>query len=84
MLERNIVELARPVARRARGRRAARRSTSRCPARDGVEHIAQVDSRHFLGAGQWLGRSVDYHCTAVGKVFMAFGRAPSRPGRCGR
>ena len=45
------------------------------PARHGVEHIAQVESRHFLGAGQWLGRSVDYHCTAVGKVFMAFGRA---------
>ena len=25
--------------------------------------------------GQWLGRTVDYHCTAVGKVFLAFGRA---------
>ena len=41
----------------------------------GVEHLAQVDSRHFLGAGQWLGRQVGFHTTAVGKVFMAFGRA---------
>jgi IclR family acetate operon transcriptional repressor len=44
-------------------------------ARHGVEHIAQVDSSHFLGAGHWVGRSVEYHCTAVGKVLMAFGRA---------
>ena len=44
------------------------------PGLAGVEHLAQVDSTHFLGAGQWVGRSVDYHCTAVGKVFLAFGR----------
>jgi IclR family transcriptional regulator, acetate operon repressor len=44
--------------------------------RDGVEHVAQVESRHFLGVGQWLGRAVEYHCTANGKVFLAFGRAP--------
>jgi IclR family transcriptional regulator, acetate operon repressor len=47
----------------------------------GVEHLAQVESRHFLGTGQWVGRRVPYHCTAVGKVLMAFGgvRAPSAP-----
>ena len=45
------------------------------PGPDGVEHIAQVDSRHFLGAGQWLGRSVGYEHSANGKVFAAFGRA---------
>ena len=39
----------------------------------GVEHIAQVDSRHFLGTGQWIGRSVPYDRTAVGKVFLAHG-----------
>jgi IclR family acetate operon transcriptional repressor len=38
----------------------------------GVEHIAEVESRHFLGAGQWVGRRVPYHCTAVGKVLLAF------------
>jgi IclR family transcriptional regulator, acetate operon repressor len=41
----------------------------------GVEHIAQVESTHFLGAGQWVGRRVPYHCTAVGKVLVAFGAA---------
>jgi IclR family transcriptional regulator, acetate operon repressor len=41
----------------------------------GVEHIAQVESRHFLGTGQWVGRRVPYHCTAVGKVLVAFGAA---------
>jgi DNA-binding IclR family transcriptional regulator len=76
MLERNVVELARPtldVLAEASGETI----NLAVPARHGVEHVAQVDSRHFLGTGQWLGRSVDYHCTAVGKVFMAFGRAPT-------
>jgi IclR family transcriptional regulator, acetate operon repressor len=41
----------------------------------GVEHLAQVESRHFLGTGQWVGRRVPYDCTAVGKVFLAFGTA---------
>jgi IclR family acetate operon transcriptional repressor len=41
----------------------------------GVEHVAQVESRHFLGTGQWIGRRVPYHCTAVGKVLVAFGAA---------
>jgi DNA-binding IclR family transcriptional regulator len=41
----------------------------------GVEHLAQVESRHFLGTGQWIGRRVPYHCTAVGKVLIAFGGA---------
>jgi IclR family acetate operon transcriptional repressor len=41
----------------------------------GVEHIAQVDSRHFLGSGQWIGRTVPYERTAVGKVLVAHGAA---------
>jgi IclR family transcriptional regulator, acetate operon repressor len=43
------------------------------PGPTGVEHIAQVDSRHFLGTGQWIGRSVPYDRTAVGKIFLAHG-----------
>ena len=50
----------------------------------GVEHLAQVESRHFLGAGQWVGRTVDYHTTAVGKVLVAFGAAELPPGRLRR
>jgi IclR family transcriptional regulator, acetate operon repressor len=45
----------------------------------GVEHLAQVESRHFLGTGQWVGRRVPFHCTAVGKVLMAFGGADPGP-----
>jgi len=74
MLERNMVELARPsldLLAEASGETI----NLAVPAGHGVEHVAQVDSRHFLGTGQWLGRLVDYHCTAVGKVFLAFGRA---------
>jgi DNA-binding IclR family transcriptional regulator len=51
------------------------------PSALGVEHVAQVESRHFLGTGQWIGRRVPYHCTAVGKVLVAFGAAelPGEP-----
>jgi IclR family acetate operon transcriptional repressor len=47
----------------------------------GVEHVAQVESRHYLGTGQWIGRRVPYHCTAVGKVLLAFDAAglPATP-----
>jgi IclR family transcriptional regulator, acetate operon repressor len=45
------------------------------PTPAGVEHLAQIDSPHIIGAGQWVGRRVDYHCTAVGKVFLAYGAA---------
>jgi IclR family transcriptional regulator, acetate operon repressor len=41
----------------------------------GVEHLAQRDSRHFLGGTNWVGRRVPYHCTANGKVLVAFGAA---------
>jgi DNA-binding IclR family transcriptional regulator len=76
MLERNIVELAGPSLD-ALAAASGETINLAVPGRLGVEHLAQVDSSHFLGTGQWLERTVDYHCTAVGKVFMAFGRAPA-------
>ncbi len=75
MLERNVVELAWPSLN-VLAQRSGETINLAVPARDGVEHVAQVDSTHFLGAGQWLGQSVEYHCSANGKVFLAFGRAP--------
>jgi IclR family acetate operon transcriptional repressor len=45
----------------------------------GVEHLAQIESRHFLGTGDWVGRRVPYDCTAVGKVLIAFGGADPGP-----
>jgi DNA-binding IclR family transcriptional regulator len=76
MLERNIVELSRP-ALDALSEATGETINLAVPGLEGVEHIAQVDSRHFLGAGHWLGCSVGYEHSANGKVFAAFGRAPA-------
>ena len=44
------------------------------------QYIAQVDSRHILGTTNWVGRRLPHHCTAVGKVLVAFGAARLQPG----
>ncbi len=46
----------------------------------GVEHVAQVDSRHYLGTSHWVGRRVPYHCSANGKVLLAFAAAGAAAG----
>ena len=46
------------------------------PAPLGVEQLDQRDSRHFLGSTNWVGRRVPFHCSANGKVFLAFGTVP--------
>lgn len=80
MLERSLIEVAR-ASLEALGAASGETINLALPGREGVEHVAQVESRHFLGAGQWLGRSVEYHCSANGKIFMAFGRGtlPAQP-----
>ena len=57
-------------------RRAARRSTSRCPSGNGIETVAQVDSSYILGATNWVGRQLVLHASALGKVLLAAGIAP--------
>jgi IclR family acetate operon transcriptional repressor len=42
----------------------------------GVEHLAQEDTRHFVGGTNWVGRRVPYEPTANGKVLRAFGPRP--------
>jgi DNA-binding IclR family transcriptional regulator len=76
MLQRNIVDVSKP-ALDALSEATGETINLAVPGLEGVEHIAQVDSRHFLGAGQWVGRSVGYEHSANGKVFAAFGRAPA-------
>jgi DNA-binding IclR family transcriptional regulator len=49
-----------------------------------VEQIAQVDSVYVIGATNWLGRPVPLHCTAIGKVLLAYGAAELPPGRLER
>jgi IclR family acetate operon transcriptional repressor len=46
----------------------------------GVEHLAQVESRHYLGTSHWVGRRVPYHCSANGKVLLAFAAAGAGEG----
>lgn len=51
------------------------------PGNDVVEQIAQVDSRYMLGATNWVGLGVPFHCSALGKVFLAYGVAAVPKGR---
>jgi DNA-binding IclR family transcriptional regulator len=46
-----------------------------------VEQIAQVDSRYLIGGTNWVGLSVPAHCSALGKVLLAYGAMPVPPGR---
>jgi DNA-binding IclR family transcriptional regulator len=82
-VERHLVELA-ERALEAVSESSGETVNLSVPTPYGVDHLAQVDGRHYLGAGQWVGRRVDYHCTANGKVFLAFGAAELPPGRLAR
>jgi IclR family transcriptional regulator, acetate operon repressor len=80
LVDRHLAELAEPHLH-ALAERSGETANLAVPGSLGVEHLAQVSSRHFLGTGQWVGRRVPYHCTAVGKVLLAFEAAalPSAP-----
>jgi IclR family acetate operon transcriptional repressor len=54
------------------------------PTPAGVARLAQVDSNHPLGAGNWVGRRIPIHASSLGKVFMAFGAAQPPFGRLAR
>ena len=51
---------------------------------DSVEQIAQVDSTYLIGGTNWVGLSVPLHCSALGKVLLAFGAAQLPPGKLAR
>lgn len=48
-----------------------------------VRQVAQVDSTYLLGAVNWLDRPVPFHCSALGRVFLAHGE-PLPAGRLTR
>jgi DNA-binding IclR family transcriptional regulator len=54
------------------------------PTPGGVARLAQVDSTHPLGAGNWVGARIPIHASSLGKVFMAFGAAQPPFGRLAR
>src|SRR3990170_918824 len=39
---------------------------------DEAVNVAQVEGRHIIGVGAWTGRRTELHCTANGKVLLAF------------
>jgi DNA-binding IclR family transcriptional regulator len=80
LVDRHLAELAQPHLQ-ALSVASAETINLAVPTPDGVGHVAQVESSHFLGTGQWIGRTVPYHATAVGKVLVAFGAAelPAEP-----
>ena len=76
---RHVVDLAeRPMAALAEATGETINVAMAAPG--GVEHLAQIDSRHFLSTSQWVGRRVPYHCTANGKVLLAFSAAGADAG----
>jgi DNA-binding IclR family transcriptional regulator len=75
LVERHLVELAQPMLH-VLSQASGETINLAVPGPSGVEHLAQVESVHFLGTGQWVGRVVPYHATGVGKVLVAFGGAP--------
>src|SRR3954452_4911796 len=83
VVERNLVELAQAPLD-VLGERSGETVNLAVPGTRGVEHLAQVDSVHILGTGQWVGRTVDYHTTAVGKILVAYGAAELPAGRLRR
>ena len=67
----SLVELAAP-ALRALAELSGETINLGVPTPLGVEHLAQEDSRHFVGGTNWVGRRVPYESTANGKVLSAF------------
>ena len=71
---RRLVELAAPILDEI-GDATHETVNLSTPMRDGVNHLAQVDSDYLVGTTSWVGRAVPLHCSSTGKVFLAFGSA---------
>jgi IclR family transcriptional regulator, acetate operon repressor len=80
---RDLAELAEPAMRRLASESG---ETVNLMVRTvgGAEAIAQVDGRHVLGVSNWVGREVPDHCSAAGKVFLAFGASALPAGQLER
>lgn len=70
----DLVELAQPSLQRL-AQESGETANLFVSRPDSVDAIAQVDGTHLLGATNWMGRELGLHCTAAGKVFLAFGVA---------
>jgi DNA-binding IclR family transcriptional regulator len=79
----DLAELATPVLDRI-GAQTGETVNLAVPRGDVVVQIAQVDSAYMLGTTNWVGVAVPAHCTALGKVFYAYGTMPLPAGRLER
>lgn len=73
-----LVELAQPSLRRLADASGETINLA-VPGPDGVEHLAQEDTAHFVGVTDWVGRRVPFALAANGKCFLAFGGADTIP-----
>ena len=67
-----LVELARPSMRRLADASGETINLAG-PGLDGVEHLAQEDTAHFVGVTDWVGRRVPFELATNGKCFLTFG-----------
>jgi DNA-binding IclR family transcriptional regulator len=65
------------------GRETGETTNVAVPTPAGVARLAQVDTTHPLGAGNWdwVGRPIPPHASSMGKLFMAYGALPQPTGR---
>ena len=75
-----LVELAAPSLRRLADASGETINLA-VPGVDGVEHLAQEDTAHFVGVTDWVGRKVPFEQAANGKVFLAFSTPARRSTR---
>jgi DNA-binding IclR family transcriptional regulator len=66
-----LVELAQPSLHRL-AEASGETINLAVPGAEGVEHLAQLDTAHFVGVTDWVGRRVAFEHAANGKVFLAF------------
>jgi IclR family transcriptional regulator, acetate operon repressor len=75
----DLAELAQPSLERL-GKLSGETINLAVPNGDDIVQVSQVDGRHVLGAMNWLDVDVPAHCSAVGKLFYAYGAIPPPPG----
>lgn len=70
----SLADIAKPVLADL-ARTTGETITLGVPVTGGVGHIAQAASPHLLAAKSWIGQVAPLHCSAGGKVLLAFGAA---------
>ncbi len=68
----DLAELSRPTCERL-GELSDETVNLAVPRGTELVQIAQIDSRYVVGATNWVGVNVPPHCTALGKVLLAYG-----------